>query len=624
MTLAGFFMVICLILSSLADPTYAIGGRIRRIRKMNLKIHDCAARGDVAGIAAELERGAPIDALDDEGRTPLMVAVESAQASAEAVVLLISRGANVNAILVKPPPPEVDAEALKELGIDVCPAKETPPSAPSVLGHAAHHASQEKIDLLLAAGADPTYVDPCGYSILLNALHRDFPESKAERRRLILRLIKAGAPLDIRSAYDESALSVASGVLFDVELIRLLCESGADFSVLRWNDLFFAIAYGDVDQVKTLAQNGCALDDRDLWRRTPFLLAVATGSIEIAELLLAHGASLSERGHCGRTPLIYAIEQNDANMLKWLIARGADVEESDEFGGTPLYLAAQMGAADCVRELLASGADAAIGPYQENAIKAAATPEIVELLVQHGEELSDVDGDMRRKLVGHESAAPADLFDRKLRKYRRRTFGKSNPERMNNDYWDAMVRSRDTAYAARSKPLRLSEFDGQPIWCFHRFGQTITKLPDGRYVEIGGEHEDFYDPDFCIYNDVVVHHGDGSFDIYGYPEDVFPPTDFHTATLLGDYIYIIGCLGYCHRRRPGFTPVYRLNTSTFAIEPVECAGEPPGWVYDHKARRVSNFEIEIAKGKIQDESGESVANDHVFRLDIEARIWRRL
>lgn len=76
----------------------------------------------------------------------------------------------------------------------------------------------------------------------------------------------------------------------------------------------------------------------------------------------------------------------------------------------------------------------------------------------------------------------------------------------------------------------------EPVWCFHRFGKSITEFPDGRIIEIGGEHEDYYDPDFCIYNDVVVHYGGGRFEIFGYPEEVFPPTDSHSATLVGDVI----------------------------------------------------------------------------------------
>jgi hypothetical protein len=59
-----------------------------------------------------------------------------------------------------------------------------------------------------------------------------------------------------------------------------------------------------------------------------------------------------------------------------------------------------------------------------------------------------------------------------------------------------------------------------------------------------GEHEDHYDPDFFIHNDVVVRTPDGEVAIYGYPTEVFLPTDFHTATLLPASIVLIGSLGY--------------------------------------------------------------------------------
>lgn len=42
-----------------------------------------------------------------------------------------------------------------------------------------------------------------------------------------------------------------------------------------------------------------------------------------------------------------------------------------------------------------------------------------------------------------------------------------------------------------------------PIFSFSRVGRTVTQLCDGSCIYIGGEHEDCYDPDWCIYNDVV-------------------------------------------------------------------------------------------------------------------------
>ena len=74
------------------------------------------------------------------------------------------------------------------------------------------------------------------------------------------------------------------------------------------------------------------------------------------------------------------------------------------------------------------------------------------------------------------------------------------------------------------------------MWCFDRFGTSKTALEDGRTVHIGGEHEDFYDPDFHIYNDVIVVSSSGQVAIYGYPLEAFPPIDFHSATLVGKTI----------------------------------------------------------------------------------------
>jgi hypothetical protein len=83
-----------------------------------------------------------------------------------------------------------------------------------------------------------------------------------------------------------------------------------------------------------------------------------------------------------------------------------------------------------------------------------------------------------------------------------------NPTRVDKPFWKYMVIHGDKeAYDARKwfgidpDPERWGQ---EPIFSFSRFGRTETELPDGRIIYIGGEHEDFYDPDFHIYNDVVV------------------------------------------------------------------------------------------------------------------------
>jgi hypothetical protein len=172
-----------------------------------------------------------------------------------------------------------------------------------------------------------------------------------------------------------------------------------------------------------------------------------------------------------------------------------------------------------------------------------------------------------------------------------RRFSQTNPELMENPFWQWMAWTKEIAYAAR-KQFGFTEgehvFD-TPVWCFNRFGMTETHLPDGRVIYIGGEHEDYYDPDFCIYNDVIVRQPNGAVEIYGYPFAAFIPTDFHTATLVGKAIYIVGCLGYQEHRRFALqhdseqTQVYRLDCTTYEITEVTTTGERPGWISRHEA-----------------------------------------
>lgn len=170
------------------------------------------------------------------------------------------------------------------------------------------------------------------------------------------------------------------------------------------------------------------------------------------------------------------------------------------------------------------------------------------------------------------------------------------PTRLDNPFWHWLVRTRHSAYAANEAIHGPSPFAAGPGWCFDRFGKSETPLPDGRVVHIAGEHEDHYDPDFHIYNDVIVIGHDGAIAIYGYSREVFPPTDFHTATLIGDAIYIVGCLGYPEQRVKGSTPVFRLALDTVVITPVTTSGEAPGWIHGHTAELADDGETIVIRG----------------------------
>ena len=217
-----------------------------------------------------------------------------------------------------------------------------------------------------------------------------------------------------------------------------------------------------------------------------------------------------------------------------------------------------------------------------------------------------------------------DVTPELFRVWRSPRLGAQNPERLTNPVWDWLVRSRISAYAS-SQHFGIG--GSEPGWSFARFGQSTTTLDDGRVVYIAGEHEDHYDPDFHIYNDVVIRHPDDRIEIFGYPRDAFPPTDFHSATVAGNQIILIGNLGYPNDRRPGTTQVVSIDLATLESSVIETHGAPPGWIHDHAATLDGDNSIVIAGGKVETGRGAMFDfrdNGDDWRLDLATWRWERL
>lgn len=224
----------------------------------------------------------------------------------------------------------------------------------------------------------------------------------------------------------------------------------------------------------------------------------------------------------------------------------------------------------------------------------------------------------------------------------KRRFGRTNPERMHMELWEWLVRTREQPFWLRQKlglppntewhAAKGLVSHGGPDWCFVRFGQSRTHLPDGRIICIAGECEDWYDPDFCIYNDVIVlrpapgesevTEGAGDVEIYGYPKRVFPPTDFHSATLVGERICIIGCTGYASDRKFGETPVRTLNIHSHEVHSVQTRGSAPGWIQRHYASYdPGRHAIVVRAGTRMDRDQRTTQSRDAYLLDLESSRW---
>jgi hypothetical protein len=163
--------------------------------------------------------------------------------------------------------------------------------------------------------------------------------------------------------------------------------------------------------------------------------------------------------------------------------------------------------------------------------------------------------------------------------------------------------------------------NGKPKWCNDRYGSSYHFLKDGTLIQIGGEHEDFYDPEFNIYNDVIKISPNGAVALFLYPEHIFPPTDFHSSTKLGNQIIIIGGLGYQKDRKAKRTNMYVLNLKNFSIKSLPSSGDKPGWVFEHTTLLDEKKKcLYLMDGK-KWENGKIVDNKAIYKFDLKTSHW---
>lgn len=570
------------------------------------ELHRLVRAGDEEGVRKLLSSRRSliqdsINERDEAKMPPLFYAVQLQPPNVEIVRLLLEAGAK----------PNVDVKLMIGYSMSTAEAALT-------------HADLAGIKLLVEKGLDIASQSRGGYSAAHHACSRVVQGDDPDLIPLLDFLLNQGIDFDVRSNFGEVPVRMLASN-HRIDAIRFLLERGVSGDPLEWTALHWAVALGTLEQLRKAMEKSGDLEAPDTWNCTPFALAAGMGSVEKADLLLAHGANIDAENNFKQTPLGVAAGKGDLSMLRWLIARGADLHHN---GGmlakTPVMAAIEGNQLEAVKLLVEAGAivDGSDG-HSIDALNEVNSPEMGRWLLDAGADPRELRVAGQRVLIGlDDNAGWLDrVWPHDFQQGRSRRFGQTNPEVVKEPFWLAMIHDGVNAYAARQKFGVEGGSCGQadPVWCADRFGQSITFLPDGRVVQIAGEHEDGYDPDFGIYNDVFVHEPNGEITIFVYPEKVFPPTDFHTANLVGDHIYIVGNVGYPEQRRVGFTQVCRLDTRHFVMEPLETTGESPGWLSRHRAL-VAGEDLVVFGGDVW--NGKKLKfNEHVFRLNLKTLVW---
>ncbi len=368
--------------------------------------------GRLAVLRKLLASGAAVNVRNDEGETPLAVAVRSKRK--EMVRLLLAAAAEVNAADGHGQTPLLAAadlgdpefaRLLLDAGADVNARDQRGDTA---LHRAALWGQPETVRLLLAAGADVNAIGGAGETALGRAV-------MVGNRRTIGYLLGAGASPNLTGGRGPLLRACMVG---RADTLRAPLAAGADanlageagqtplLSVLTCNDelteakrllnVRLLLGAGAEPNTAFCFERGNFLGDTYPTGTTALMVAAAAGYAEIAAVLLASGADPRATNARGQTAMSLAIEagftrvverlqvagvspaggrglshdaalvraatEGDTRTVQRCLEAGASPNAVDpdptELGRTALHQAARGGHAKVIRALLRAGADA--------------------------------------------------------------------------------------------------------------------------------------------------------------------------------------------------------------------------------------------------------------------------
>jgi len=343
--------------------------------------------GDAQGVAAALDAGVDVNAVDQHGKALLIESIHEREEDIAA--LLLERGADPDTRTS----PRADAQSAAHVATmaGMTATLRALASRGAVLDAPSAAAAGDAYRLGALLDAEPGLMRKSWY----------FHPNSGERTLLGLASLHGAVPT-----------------------IRLLIERGANPREPQGDDftpLHMAAGWGHVDAVRELLEHDPRVNRATAWGWTPTNTAAGAGHDTVFGLLLERGGDYSL--HCaamrgdadrikvllaagdvdpeaqlgGNTPLMAAAARGRLDAAQVLISAGARLDTANDYEGSALARAAWAGHADMVRLLLDSGCDPDVGdpedPYGRALHRAAwqGRLEIMALLLDAGADTESVD-----------------------------------------------------------------------------------------------------------------------------------------------------------------------------------------------------------------------------------------
>ena len=310
---------------------------------------EVAANGDIEKVRILLAKGVDVNAQDEEGSTPLCLAVKSGKM--EIVQVLVEAGAKINEGSWPPL-----GEAVNKNDIAIAKyliahgANVNAPEYWTVLQQTPYVGNNvEMVKLLIANGAEVNAGD-------WTPLHGAADEG---RRDIAEALVQKGADVNAKDKKGYTPLYYANQN-HNLDIIKLLVAKGADIKAVTLKGLTplqSMSTYDSPDIVEQFLDKGAKVDERDdNYEFTALHYAARFGSTKVTEVLIAHGADIRAKDKWGYEPIHWAAYHDRPEIIELLIAKGADVNVKTSLGQTPLELAIPRRNTDAIEVLRKHGA----------------------------------------------------------------------------------------------------------------------------------------------------------------------------------------------------------------------------------------------------------------------------
>ncbi|KAK2145729.1 hypothetical protein LSH36_660g00010 [Paralvinella palmiformis] len=326
-----------------------------------MALMESISQGKAECVPALLAARADPNCVDEDGKTPLIVCMDSKAGGSPAIIRdLLQAGASPNKVTSTSHQTALHLAARKgyQVAVKILLAHRARPDKEDSLGntpltYAAREGHFTALKMILEAGASP---DPNNKQLetplMMTARsgHLDCAEE----------LLECGADPDGRDAKGQTPLMLAlrGGHMDMVELLMSYkCDMNSQNTESGKTVLHWAVQSGDVNLVHAVLRMGAEPNIRDKQWETPFVSALLAKRLDIVELLMKYNCDVTVTDKHFNTGLHLAAREGLPDLVPMFLEAGLDCNLKTSAGQTPLMLAAFGGHVDIVSSLLTRGAN---------------------------------------------------------------------------------------------------------------------------------------------------------------------------------------------------------------------------------------------------------------------------